>query len=255
MWIVPFTPFTFSPERAAASSPTSSPACNPSAPSKSSHIPSASSPTASPASPSGTTCRPSAPTTPTAPNASRGCASIEPTSLSRAVSHARTFLARARAAASKEASGAAFGASSREHLARFDPASRSWKTPPSLLGADWESFSGIWPRSGMMLAGRCWPLETSARDTFASESGLPPLCGTACASGGGKSEVKPSAQARPRPLNCYGQETFPTVTINGNGNRYGQTKDGHPWGGIGLWTYLQNTRHPAHTTDCRGGRI
>lgn len=248
MWIVPFSPSTSSPERAAACLPTSSRACAPSAPSKSSRIPSASSPAASPASPSGTTCRPSAPTIPTAPTPSDGSASIETRSLSREVSRAKTFLARARAAAWKEASAAAFGASSREYSARFDRASRSWRTPPSLLGADWESFSGIWPRSGMMLAGRCWPLETSARGIFASESGLPPLCGTAtsncCARGGAFVSATPTAVELMR-----SREMFPTVTINGNSNRYGKTKDGHPWGGVGLWTYLQTTRlHPAATT-------
>ena len=272
MWIVPFTPFTFSPERAAASSPTSSPACNPSAPLKSSRIPSASSPTASPASQSGTTCRPSAPTTPTAPTHSPGCASIATDSLSRAASRARTSLARARAAASKEASEAAFGASSREYLARFDPDTHSLKTAPSLLGEGWESFSATLPRSGMMLAGRCWPLETSARDTFASESGLPPLCGTACA-GGAKTRSAKFWNASKVPNPDELRRMRLGIPLTPQFHRRGRTPYTeeelsrlHPAATTGTGattrtdsgnatstTLLFNIRRPARTTDFQGG--
>ena len=254
MWIVPFTPCTSSPEPVEESSRTSSRASVPSAPSKSSRIHSVSSAHASPASPSGTTSAPSAPTTPNAPTPSLGSGSIEPTSLSREASRAKTFLARARAVGSRAGKEAASGASSREYSARFDPASRSWRTAPSLLGADWESFSGTWPRSGMMLAGRCWPLETSARDTFASESGLPLLCGTAtsncCARGGAFVSATPTAVEL-----MHTREMFPTpVAGAGNFNAAGASSKS----GDGLWTALQKRAgitpprvsrlHPAATT-------
>ena len=59
-------------------------------------------------------------------------------------------------------------------LAKFDPATSSWKTAqPSLLG-DLEESSVTWPRSGMTAAGRCWELPTLARRTSATASGLLP---------------------------------------------------------------------------------
>lgn len=177
MWIVPFVPCTSSPERAAACLPTSSSACAPSARSKSRNTRNASSQSASPASPSGTTCRPSAPTTQTAPNASDGSANIEPTSLSREVSRAKTS---ARRAVEKDspARALASGGNLPESFARFDRASSSWKIPRCLFTGDWSAFSGTWPRAGMMRSGECWRLAMLERGTNGSESGLPPLCGT-----------------------------------------------------------------------------
>lgn len=59
-------------------------------------------------------------------------------------------------------------------LARFDPASHSWRTAqPSLLG-DSEECSVIWPRSGMTAAGQCWELDISGMITCEKESGLLP---------------------------------------------------------------------------------
>jgi hypothetical protein len=65
-------------------------------------------------------------------------------------------------------------------LAKFDPATSSWRTvQPSLLGDLGES-SVIWPRSGMTAGGRCWAQPMLARRTSVNESGLwptPTVCG------------------------------------------------------------------------------
>jgi hypothetical protein len=68
----------------------------------------------------------------------------------------------------------------RGSLARFDPASRSWRTAqPSLLG-DSDECSPTWPRSGMTAGGQCWELPTLAPPTSATGSGLwvPTPCAT-----------------------------------------------------------------------------
>jgi hypothetical protein len=209
MWIVPFSPCTSSPERAAACLPTSSSACNPSAPSKSRTSPQASSPSDSPVSRSGTTCRHSAPTTPTAPTHSLGSAPIEQTSALREASRAKTFLLLASSAAST-AREAVCGASSREYLARFDRASRSWRTPPTLFGSAWDEFSATWPRWGMMLDGTCYPLPPWAPDTNGSGCGFPLLCGTPRALEWGE-DIRSEAFRSGVPTPCeLLRERFPT---------------------------------------------
>ena len=173
MWIVPFTPCTSSPAPAGESSPTSSPACNPSARSKSRNTRNESSSTASPASQSGTTCRHSAPTIQTAPTPSDGSANIEPRSLSREVSRAKTSARRA-VERDSPASALASGGSLPESFARFDRASCSWRIPQCLFQGDWSAFLGTWPRAGMMRSGECWRLAMLERDTNGSGCGLPP---------------------------------------------------------------------------------
>jgi len=88
-------------------------------------------------------------------------------------SRARTSALPERAQALTE-SAAECGPTWRGSLARFDPASRSWKTAqPSLLG-DSEPSSVTWPRSGMTAGGQCWELPTLGRPTSATGSGLWP---------------------------------------------------------------------------------
>lgn len=88
-------------------------------------------------------------------------------------SPARTSAARGEALASK-ASGPAYGLSSPGSLARFDPASSSWKTPHSSLFEGLDAFSGTWPRWGSMRNGVCWGRITPAHLISASESGFWP---------------------------------------------------------------------------------
>lgn len=56
-------------------------------------------------------------------------------------------------------------------LAKFNRNTSSWKIPPSSPSEAWESFSGIWPRWGMMLGGECWAQLTPKRRTSGKESG------------------------------------------------------------------------------------
>lgn len=75
---------------------------------------------------------------------------------------------------------AACGSTWRGSLARFDPASRSWRTvQPSLL-EDLGESSVTWPRSGMTASGQCWELPTLVPPTSATGSGLwvPTPCAT-----------------------------------------------------------------------------
>jgi hypothetical protein len=94
-------------------------------------------------------------------------------------SRARTLAWPAKAQALTE-SAAGCGSTWRGSLARFDPASATWRTAqPSLLG-DSEECSVIWPRSGMTAGGLCWELPTLAPPTRESESGWsgPTPCAT-----------------------------------------------------------------------------
>lgn len=250
MWIVPFTPCTSSPERAADSSPTSSPGCVPSARSRSSGIPSASSQSASPASQSGTMCRPSAQTTRTAPTPSDGSANIEPTSLSRAVSRAKTFQVRA-VAKDSPARALASGGSLPESFARFDPDSSSWRIPRCLFTGDWSAFSGTWPRAGMMQSGECWRLPMLERGTNGSGCGLPLLCGTPRALEWGE-DIRSEAFRSGVPTPCeLLRERYPTP--NARDYRGGSFKP-HGLGQTNLNDLaVRRSRLRAHTTPSPQG--
>jgi hypothetical protein len=68
----------------------------------------------------------------------------------------------------------ACGPTWRASLARFSPATSSWKTAQrSLLGDSDESLV-IWPRSGMTADGQCWELPTLERRISGTGSGLWP---------------------------------------------------------------------------------
>ena len=56
-------------------------------------------------------------------------------------------------------------------LAKYDPASSSWKTAQHSLLGDSEEFLETWPRWGMTVNGECWELPTLARRTNGSGSG------------------------------------------------------------------------------------
>ena len=59
-------------------------------------------------------------------------------------------------------------------LARYDPDSRSWKTPQCSLLEGLDVFSGTWPRWGMMRNGVCWERMTVEPPISATESGFWP---------------------------------------------------------------------------------
>lgn len=84
------------------------------------------------------------------------------------------------------ASGVDCGPSSPGSLAKYDPATHSWKTAQYSLLGGLELFSETWPRWGTMRGGELFPQETPARSMSGSASGL-----------------------------------WPTPTVNGNYNRVG----------------------------------
>lgn len=67
---------------------------------------------------------------------------------------------------------AAYGLKWPASLAKFDPATSSWKTAQFSLLGDLDEFSQTWPRWGLMRNGECWERPTLAPRTSASVSGL-----------------------------------------------------------------------------------
>jgi len=67
----------------------------------------------------------------------------------------------------------------RGSFAKYDHATRSWKTHQFSLLGDCTEFSETWPRWGSMRNGECWERTTSERPTEGNESGLwpTPTCG------------------------------------------------------------------------------
>lgn len=91
--------------------------------------------------------------------------------LSAAVSHARTSAALERVQESREVAPGC-GLKCTESFAKYDPATHSWKTPQCSLLADLDEYSETWSKSGIMLHGACWELPTAAHLTAETESGF-----------------------------------------------------------------------------------
>jgi hypothetical protein len=89
----------------------------------------------------------------------------------QAASRARTSAWPAREQAST-ASDPACGDTWRGSLARFDPATSSWKTAQPSLLEDLGESSVIWPRSGMTADGQCWELPTLGHRISGTGSGF-----------------------------------------------------------------------------------
>ena len=69
---------------------------------------------------------------------------------------------------------AAFGQSSSESFANFDPVSCSWKTRQVSLFGGLAPFSGTWPVSGMTRNGTAYPLRPSVPRTYELARGFLP---------------------------------------------------------------------------------
>ena len=87
------------------------------------------------------------------------------------VSRARTSALQEKAQESTEPDQAC-GPTWRGSLARFDPATSSWRTAQPSLLEDLGESSVIWPRSGMTADGQCWELPMSGRRISGTGSGL-----------------------------------------------------------------------------------
>ena len=92
---------------------------------------------------------------------------------SAAASPARTSARQERARA-LAASAAAYGRSTPELLARYDPATSLWRTSQLCLDGDLQQFSETWPRSGLTRSGTAYQLPPLVRLTDEIGSGLWP---------------------------------------------------------------------------------
>jgi len=63
------------------------------------------------------------------------------------------------------------GVSLPDWLARFDPATSSWRTRQPSLSAEWGECSPTWPVTGLMRNGTCWALAKLERRSTGSVSG------------------------------------------------------------------------------------
>ena len=124
------------------------------------------------------------------------------------VSHAKTSAVLGEDSELSAESEADYGESTLGSFARYDRDTASWKTAQCLLLGGLESFSGTWPRSGMMRRGRCYPLAIAAHRINGRGCGL--------------------------------SEKFPTPTVFGNNNRKGIS----PKAGDGLATYVKKFPTP-----------
>jgi hypothetical protein len=188
---------------------------------------------------------------------------------------ARTSALQAKAPALTEPDQAC-GPTWRASLARFDPATSSWKTAQRSLLGDSDECSVTWPRSGMTADGQCWELPTLERRIGETDSGLWP---TPTTSDGGANHSTDAVTKRGHGINLLGAVQmwptpmaadsrgssgrpapgkqvqlvdavkWPTPTVCGNYNRKGAS----PTSGDGLATAVLKCATPT-ARDWRSGK-
>jgi hypothetical protein len=153
----------------------------------------------------------------------------------------RTSPSQARAQAWR-ASAAAYGRSTPELLARFDPNTSSWKTSQLCLDGDYSLFSETLPRSGMWANGTLYQLRPLVPLTGATGSGLWRTPDASITTGGAA-----NAEDRKRQGHAIGlhdqvntPSMWPTPTIDGNYNRKGSSETS----GDGLATAVGGALNP-----------
>ncbi len=174
-------------------------------------------------------------------------------------SRARTSALPAREQALTE-SAAECGPTWRGSLARFDPASATWRTAQRSLLGDSEECSVTWPRSGMTAGGQCWELPTLAPPTSATGSGLwvPTPCATDAkpitggnlyvTETGTVRHMRPDGKSSNRGL-AASAAMWPTPTVCGNYNRKGASATS----GDGMATAMLKCATPT-ARDWRSGK-
>lgn len=162
----------------------------------------------------------------------------------REVSRARTSVSPAKEQGSTGL-GPASGATWRASLAKFDPASSSWKTAQRSLLEDSDECSPTWPRSGTTVDGQCWELTISAPHISATASGLWP---TPVSDDTGIRKKRYSQGGTPLSLAVT---TWPTPTVCGNYNRKGAS----PTSGDGLATAVAKWPTPTSVSGNQVGRL
>jgi len=108
---------------------------------------------------------------------------------------------------------AAYGRSTPELLAKFDPATSSWRTSQLCLDGALSEFSETWPRSGLMRSGTAYLLPPLVRLTDETGSGsLPTPSATSYGTnhGGGMGRVGP---VRPSLETMARKDLWPTPTL------------------------------------------
>jgi hypothetical protein len=162
-------------------------------------------------------------------------------------SRAKTSALQARAQELTE-SGQACGPTWRGSLARFDPATSSWRTAQPFLLEDLGESSVIWPRSGMTANGQCWELPMLARPIKETGSGLSPdrvkTFHTPNTGGAGWWQQHPQGSLTPPRM-----KPWPTPTVCGNYNRKGASASS----GDGLTTAVLKCATPT-ARDWRSGK-
>jgi hypothetical protein len=132
-------------------------------------------------------------------------------------------------------------------LAKYNHATRSWKTAQSSLLADLEQCLEIWPRWGLMRNGVSYQQQTLVRHTLENESGLWPTV-TATAN-----QLAPSMQAR------YKRPIWMTPTVSDAANRaFSVNSRGEPrlLGQVKLWPTPQaSDNRPRATANSASRRI
>lgn len=162
-------------------------------------------------------------------------------------SRAKTYPRRAKARGSM-GRGLASGGKCHESLAKFDPASSSWKTRQTLLfGADFESLETL-PDWGMTRDGELWALDTPVLRTTATASGYLPTLTVVSCEHPGRHKKKPGQQT------CISME----LAARDNWPRGGQYSPSHAaWfmGWPDSWTCLDRSATAKFQEWCRSHGI
>lgn len=130
----------------------------------------------------------------------------------------------------------ACGATWRGSLARFDPATSSWRTAQPSLLEDLGESSVIWPRSGMTAGGQCWELPMSGHRISGTGSGLSETWPTPRACSAMAANITPEAIAKaedrfPNLETVVARRMWPTP--NAGNEKWGGTMQ--EWGGSQNW--------------------
>jgi hypothetical protein len=134
----------------------------------------------------------------------------------------------------------ACGPTWRASLARFDPATSSWKTAQRSLLGDSDESSVIWPRSGMTADGQCWELPMLERRTKGTGSGLWATPSATDGQRGGTITPNMTGVSLAQMINTPTRWPTPTtqnnVQIRGIGKAEGKSKRGTTLSGaVSMW--------------------
>lgn len=143
----------------------------------------------------------------------------------------------------------AFGSKWRELSTRFDLDLCLWKTHQSLFIEALPESSVILPRWGLMRDGVLWGRTTPAHLTSVIESGFVPTPQARDHKGSSGNSKKGTTCDLPTWVRQNG--LVPTLTVNGNNNRRGASKNS----GDGLATWVRRHATPTASDATRGGKI